>query len=101
MYKCGNEPKPSSQWQGENINRYCDPEYDALLDELAQTGDIEKRGEIAKKLNTMMTMESYSMLPLVHRGRVSAHSNSLGGVVLNVWDSELWNVADWYRKKGS
>jgi hypothetical protein len=20
-----------------------------------------------------------------------------GGVVLNVWDSELWNVADWYR----
>ena len=49
----------------------------------------------------MMTMESYSMLPLVHRGRVSAHSNSLGGVVLNVWDSELWNVADWYRKKGS
>jgi peptide/nickel transport system substrate-binding protein len=28
---------------------------------------------------------------------VSAHSVTLGGVVLNTWDSELWNVADWYR----
>jgi peptide/nickel transport system substrate-binding protein len=30
---------------------------------------------------------------------VSAHANSLGGVVLNTWDSELWNAADWYRIK--
>jgi peptide/nickel transport system substrate-binding protein len=28
---------------------------------------------------------------------VSAHSNTLGGVILNTWDSELWNVADWHR----
>jgi peptide/nickel transport system substrate-binding protein len=98
-YRCGNEPKPSSQWQGENINRFCDEEYDALLDELAKTGELEKRGEIAKKLNDMLTKESMTIVPLVDRGRVSAASNTLGGVVLNTWDSELWNVADWYRKK--
>jgi peptide/nickel transport system substrate-binding protein len=98
-YRCGNEPKPSSQWQGENINRFCDPEYDALLDELARTGELEKRGEIAKKLNNMLTSESYTIVPLVDRGRVSAHSVTLGGVVLNTWDSELWNAADWYRIK--
>lgn len=98
-YRCGNEPKPDSQWQGENINRFCDPAYDALIDELARTGDIEKRGEIAKKMNDMLTKDSYTIVPLVHRGRVSAHANSLGGVVLNVWDSELWNVADWHRVK--
>jgi peptide/nickel transport system substrate-binding protein len=96
-YRCGNEPKPSSQWQGENINRFCDPEYDALLDELAQTGELSKRGEIARKLNDMLTKDSYTILPLVDRGRVSAHSNTLGGVQLNTWDSELWNAADWYR----
>ncbi len=100
MYRCGNEPKPSSQWQGENINRFCDPEYDALLDELAQTGELEKRGEIAKKLNDMLTKDSYTIVPLVDRGRVSAHSNTLGGVILNTWDSELWNAADWYRIDG-
>lgn len=96
-YRCGNEPKPSSQWQGENINRFCSEEYDALLDELAQTGELERRGEIAKQLNDMLTKDSMTIVPLVDRGRVSAASTDLGGVVLNVWDSELWNVADWYR----
>ena len=98
-YRCGNEPKPSSQWQGENINRFCDPEYDKLIDELAVTGDLNKRGEIAKKMNDMLTKDSMTIVPLVDRGRVSAHANSLGGVVLNVFDSELWNVADWHRVK--
>ena len=98
-YRCGGEPKPESQWQGENINRFCDPAYDALIDELARTGDIEKRGEIGKKMNDMLTKDSMTIVPLVDRGRVSAHANSLGGVVLNVFDSELWNVADWYRVK--
>ncbi|MFZ5961342.1 peptide ABC transporter substrate-binding protein [Thalassococcus sp. BH17M4-6] len=97
MYRCGNEPKPSSQWQGENINRFCDEDYDALLDELARTGELEERGRIAKQLNDMLTKDTYTIVPLVDRGRVSAHSNTLGGVELNTWDSELWNVADWYR----
>lgn len=98
QYRCGNEPKPDSQWQGENINRFCSAEYDALLDELSRTADLEKRGEIGKKLNNMLTAESYTILPLVDRGRVSAVSNTLGGVVLNTWDSELWNAADWHRQ---
>ena len=96
-YRCGNEPKPDSQWQGANINRFCDPEYDKLIDEMARTGDIERRGELGRKMNDMLTNESYTIVPLVDRGRVSAHAKSLGGVVLNTFDSELWNVADWHR----
>ena len=43
MYRCGNEPKPESQWQGENINRYCDPKYDAcLLYTSPSTRDVEE-----------------------------------------------------------
>ncbi len=99
QYLCDKIPGPENGWQGENINRYCDPAYDALVAELAKTGEIEKRAEIAKKLNDMLTKDSYVIVPLVDRGRNSAHSNTLGGVVLNTWDSELWNVADWYRIK--
>ncbi|MFK7838126.1 MAG: peptide ABC transporter substrate-binding protein [Sulfitobacter sp.] len=98
-YRCGNEPKPSSQWQGENINRFCNEEYDNLLDELSRTGALDKRGEIAKRLNEIITKDTMTIVPLVDRGRVSAASNTLGGVILNTWDSELWNVADWYRIK--
>ncbi|WP_342075226.1 peptide ABC transporter substrate-binding protein [Yoonia sp. SS1-5] len=96
-YTCDKAPRPETQWQGENINRFCDPEYDALVAELGATADIEARGEIARKLNDMLTKDSMTIVPLVDRGRVSAHANSLGGVILNTWDSELWNVADWYR----
>ena len=55
--------------------------------------------EIAKKLNDMLTKDSFVIVALVDRGRLSAASNALGGVVLNTWDSELWNVADWFRVK--
>jgi peptide/nickel transport system substrate-binding protein len=96
---CEKAPRPETQWQGENITRFCDPAYDAMVAELSRTGDLEKRGELARKLNDMLTKESNVIIPLVDRGRVSAHSNSLGGVALNTWDSELWNVADWHRIK--
>ena len=93
---CDKAPRPETQWQGENISRWCNPEYDALHAELTKTAGLEARAEIAKRLNDM-AIEGGAMIPLVHRGRLSAHSNTLGGVILNVWDSELWNVADWYR----
>jgi len=98
--RCGNEPKPSTQWQGENINRFCNEEYDSLLDDLSRTSILEDRARIAKRLNDIITTETKSMLPLVNRATVSAKANTLGGVKLNVWDSDLWNVADWYRKDG-
>ena len=65
--------------------------------ELGKTGDIEARAELAKRMNDMLTKDSMVVVPLVDRGRVSAHSNTLGGVVLNTWDSELWNASDWFR----
>lgn len=98
-YTCDKAPKPESQWQGENINRFCDPAYDALAVELSGTRDDAKRGEIAKKMNDMLTKDSMTIIPLVHRGTLSAHSNALGGVMINAWDSELWNVSDWFRVK--
>ncbi len=93
---CDKAPSPASQWQGENISRFCMDEYDALHAQLANTADIAERAKIAHQLNDMI-VENGGMIPLVHRGRLSAHANSLGGVKLNVWDSELWNIADWYR----
>jgi peptide/nickel transport system substrate-binding protein len=99
QYKCDKIPAPETQWQGENINRFCDPAYDALAVEMSSTADIAKRTELAKKMNEMLTKDSYTVLPLVDRGRLSAASNTLGGVVLNTWDSEMWNVQNWTRLK--
>ena len=99
QYTCEKAPSPETQWQGENVNRFCDPAYDEMVKQLGATGDMEERTALAKRLNEMLTKDSYTVVPLVDRGRLSAHSNSLGGVVLNTWDSELWNASDWYRIK--
>lgn len=98
MYKCGNEPRPETGWQGENINRFCDPKYDELIVKLSQTGQFDERTKIAKEAHDLL-MQQAVILPLVDRGRVSGKSKTLGGVILNTWDSELWNAADWYRIK--
>jgi peptide/nickel transport system substrate-binding protein len=95
-YRCGREPRPETGWQGDNINRFCDPAYDALHLQLAQTAGLEARSVIARQLNDIL-MQNYVIIPLVDRGRVSAHSTTLGGVVLNVWDTEMWNVHQWHR----
>ena len=95
---CDQAPRPESQWQGNNMPRFCSEEYDALAAELAETQDLDARADLVKKANDML-MQGYFIIPLVDRGRISAHANSLGGVSVNVWDSEIWNIADWYRVK--
>jgi peptide/nickel transport system substrate-binding protein len=94
---CAEIPGPENQWQGANISRWCSPDYDALHAELGRTAGAEARGRIIVRLNDMI-VNSPAYVPLVWRGRVSVKSTSLGGVVMNPFDSELWNAADWYRE---
>ncbi|WP_323763376.1 peptide ABC transporter substrate-binding protein [Marinovum sp.] len=93
---CDKAPTPEKQWQGENIARYCNPAFDALHEELTRTVGNEARGEIGRQLNDM-AIEEGMMIPLVHRGTVAARANTLEGVVMNAWDSELWNIDAWRR----
>ncbi len=95
---CSDIPTPATQWQGNNMQRFCSAEYDALVDQMSTTTDLTERGELAKKMNDML-VQSWSIIPLIHRGSPSAHVNTLGGVKMSDWDSELWNIADWHRVK--
>ena len=85
-----------TNWQGSNVQRFQSDEYDALHAELTQTADMDRRNEITIQLNDLV-VGNYSIIPLIHRGSVSAHANSLTGVKLNPWDAELWNIGDWAR----
>jgi peptide/nickel transport system substrate-binding protein len=63
---------------------------------MAQTSGVEARAAIAIQMNDLI-VQSGALLPLVHRGDVSANSNALEGVLMNAWDAEPWNIADWTR----
>lgn len=95
-WTCKAIPSPDNNWLGFNIPRYCNADYDALAAKLSETSALEERADIARAMNDML-MRDGALIPLVHRGDVSARANSLEGVRMNSWDSELWNIADWTR----
>ena len=94
---CSEIPGPNNQWLGNSIPRFCNSDYDALVAEMGKTASLDKRAELAMKMNDML-IDGGAMIPLIHRGDVSAHAKTLGGVRMNSWDSELWNIQDWHRK---
>ena len=97
-WTCEEIPGPDNGWLGGNVPRYCNPEYDALVTEMAATAALEDRAALGKKMNDFLVQEG-AMIPLIHRGSVSAKSNSLTGATGNAWDSELWNIAEWGRSE--
>ena len=96
-WSCSEMPQKSNKWAGNNMPRWCNPAYDALSAKMSKTAALKDRIRMAKAMNDML-MQDYAMIPLIHRGGVSAHSNTISGVRMNEWDSELWNIADWTRK---
>ncbi len=99
QWQCASISGPDNNWLGSNVSRYCDPAYDALVAQMAQTSGIEARAAIAIQMNDLI-VQSGAAIPLVHRGDVSASSNTVEGILMNTWDAEPWNIADW-RRAGS
>lgn len=97
-WACSEIPSPENAWLGSNMPRFCNAEYDALLAEMSGTGDLAERARLAIAMNDML-IQSYTIIPLVHRGSVGARSLTLEGFVLNAWDTKFWNAADWSRSE--
>ncbi len=93
---CGEVSGPDNNWLGNNIPRWCNTDYEALVEQMSQTAVIEDRASLAMQMNDML-VQAGVMIPLVHRAVVTALANSLDGFRLNGWDSGLWNIADWSR----
>ena len=93
---CSHIPTRDNNWADSNIARSCNPEYDGLIDQLAQTRPGPERETLIQQLNDIY-VQSYYEIPLVKRGLVSAHLHTLQGVRLSGWDSDMWNIAEWHR----
>lgn len=94
QWACSEISGPDNNWLGNNISRWCNPDYDALVAQMAQTANLDERATLAKQMNDLIVQDG-AAIPLVHRASVSAISNRIEGDIMNAWDSELWNIADW------
>ena len=90
-------PGSENHWEGSNVSRWFNQDYDNLYEELKQTPVGPERNELVIRMNDML-VQNHVVIPLVDRSSGSAFSNSLKGVKVNGWDSEMWNIHEWYRE---
>ncbi len=85
-----------NKWQGRNITRWKNEEYDKLYRAAESELDPVKRAAVFIKMNEMV-IQNVVVIPVVFRPRVAAVSNRLH-VEQSGWDSDFWNLPNWYKE---
>jgi len=85
-----------NKWQGSNIVRWRNDEYDKIFLAAERELDPVKRAALFINMNDMV-VEDRVVIPIVNRGVVTAMSRKLRAT-LSAWDNDLWNLKDWYRE---
>ncbi len=97
-WTCSQIPQQANNWSGENVERWCNPEYDKLFEQTKTELDPEKRAQLFIQMNDML-IEDGVMLPLVVSAEVQGVSKDIEGVELTPWDAHPWKIKDWKRSK--
>jgi peptide/nickel transport system substrate-binding protein len=97
-WTCGEIGTKSEEWRGNNYERYCNPEYDAVIEQLTGELDPAKRAELYKQANDIL-VKDVVVIPIVWRNfPVAGKAKTLQGVVPNSWGGDLWNASSWTRQ---
>jgi len=85
-----------NKWQGRNITRWRNDEYDNAF--RAAEGELNpvKRTALFIKMNDMIVQDP-AVIPVVYRPMAAAISYKLRAT-LSGWDNTFWNLKDWYRE---
>ena len=84
-----------NKWQGRNITRWRNDEYDKLFRAAEVEMDPVKRAAMFMRMNDL-AIENRVVIPVVFRPRVQGISNKLYAPVSG-WDNDLFLLKDWYR----
>jgi len=86
----------ANSWQGRNIVRWRNDEYDAAYRASEAELDPVRRAALFIRMNDLIVGSNH-VIPLVGRPLVSASLNNLRPV-LSSWDSTFWLLNDWWRE---
>jgi peptide/nickel transport system substrate-binding protein len=84
-----------NKWQGRNITRWRNDEYDKAFRAAEGELDPVKRAALFIRMNDLVCNDQ-AVIPVVNRPKVQAVSNKLHAPGSG-WDNDLWNLRDWYR----
>jgi peptide/nickel transport system substrate-binding protein len=86
-----------NKWQGRNITRWRNEEYDKMFRTAESEMDPIKRGALFIKMNDLV-IQNVVVVPVVQRPSVSAISNRLKDTTVSGWDSNYWRLPFWHRE---
>jgi len=85
-----------NKWQGRNITRWRNEDYDKTFRAAEGELDAVKRAALFITMNDMVVGDPV-VIPVVYRPSVSAMSRQLRATVSG-WDNVLWDLKNWYRE---
>jgi peptide/nickel transport system substrate-binding protein len=86
----------ANKWQGRNITRWRNQEYDDIYKAAQVEVDPIKRAAMFIKLNDMV-VDNVVVIPVVARPAVQAISNQLQAP-MSGWDNNTWSIQNWYKE---
>jgi peptide/nickel transport system substrate-binding protein len=86
-----------NKWQGRNITRWRNEEYDRIFAASETELDPVKRAALFIKMNELV-IQDVVVIPVLWRSVISAVSKKLRNTEISGWDSNLWNLANWTRE---
>lgn len=85
-----------NKWQGRNITRWQNKDFDKLYDEAAAEVHPVKRAALIIQMNDML-VDDVAVIPVVTRPNVAAVINGLE-CEISGFDSYIWDFASWYKE---
>jgi peptide/nickel transport system substrate-binding protein len=85
-------------WGGANVERFSDPQFDALVDQLRKELNQDKRNALLIQCNDYIVSHDVN-IPIVDRAAVSGRRTDLINTNPSPWDATTWNIAYWQIKK--
>src|SRR5471030_3003668 len=86
----------ANKWQGRNITRWQNEEYDATHKAAQTELDPVKRAALLIKCNDM-AIQNFVVIPVVARPGAAGISNKLT-VELTGWDNNTWDIQNWFKE---
>ncbi len=86
----------ANKWQGRNITRWQNAEYDEIHKAAQIELDPVKRAALLIKCNEL-AVNNNIVIPVVSRPNVAAAKHKLV-TELSGWDNNTWDLANWYRE---
>ena len=96
QFTSGEVATKDNKWQGKNITRWKNEEYDKLFRAAEAEMDPVKRAALFIKMNDLV-IQNAVVVPVAARHSVVVVSNRLR-VERTGWDSDFWALQNWYHE---